>query len=159
MPIVILGCHSLAVEINKNAQIAPKSAVTVPISRFGSTQMNLKLVILILGILVAFGCQAEKQASLPDYLVGTWKTKDSKYAGLYFQIENDRIIFSKADGSVDSYTISRFENSGTDKIVSTLLYLDGEGQQLKFAFYYQPKDAGKIRFKHQIDILWTKEKQ
>ena len=125
----------------------------------GSTQMKLKRIFVAFAILAAlFGCQSRKNTTVPDHLVGVWKTSAPKYADRNFEITKDRVIFAIGEGKVDIHPVENIEKIDKGKnILYTISYLI-EGQQYRFSLYYDPAHGGVIRFKNQKQITWRKER-
>ena len=92
---------------------------------------------------------------IPDPFVGIWKTTAPKYAGRFFQITKDIVVFSIGDGQTDMHTITNVEFlREKGRSLYTISYLSAEGAEHEFPFYYDPADDGLIRFKNQQEMVW-----
>ncbi len=124
--------------------------------------MKIERVLIAFAILVALsGCQCGKNRSIPNDLVGVWKTSAPKYADRFFEIEKNTITFGTGEGNFEIYAITNIEVEKVREEKSTLYticYENEEEQKYKFAFYHYSEKKGMIRLKHQNQIVWTKEK-
>ncbi|MBW2039487.1 MAG: hypothetical protein JRI46_07830 [Deltaproteobacteria bacterium] len=124
--------------------------------------MKVERVLVVLVILIIFfGCQCEKNRSVPNDLIGMWKTSAPKYADRLFEFKKDAVIFGTGEGNFDTYAITNIEIEKIREekgILYTIYYENREGEEYKFSFYYYPENRGVIRFKNQKQIMWTKEK-
>ena len=124
----------------------------------------LRYALAIFVLVVFLGCPW-KDKTVPDHLLGTWRTSDPKYADRFFQIEPDHIIFGTGAkkssthpiAGISTHEIARIkENLEGPYIFYSIYYLNEEGQEYQFSFFYNPESNGPIRFKNQIEIAWTK---
>lgn len=108
----------------------------------------------------AFACQSTTGPTAPSDLVGVWKTSDPKYAGRFFEIKRDVVIFGTGEGNADIHTIFKIEKvREAAGILYTIFYVNRDGRQDGFSFYYDPANRGVIRLKHQRTIAWMKERR
>ena len=124
----------------------------------GSRQMNSTVILLAFALLAAtFGCQSAKDKTVPDALVGVWKTPAQKYADRFFEITADKVVFAIGGGKTDSHPIVEIDTLREEaKILYTITYLTAEAKKYKFSFYHDPANGGVIRFKNQQHIAWAK---
>jgi hypothetical protein len=66
------------------------------------------------------------------------------------------VIFSTAEGGLETYWISKIESSTQGKNPAHVIYGEKSGQQLKFQFYYEATGGGRLRFQNQLQIAWSK---
>ena len=121
--------------------------------------MKSECILLALTIFVSFfGCQLKEPATLPDELLGVWKTSAPRYKDCFFELTKDTITFANTDlDNIDVNSISKIEKIHKEKgILYTIHYENREGQEYKFFFYYDPSRGGTIRFKNQEGIEWRK---
>ena len=124
--------------------------------------MEKILILFIFLIIIFFGFQCGKNRTVPDHLIGVWKTSEPKYEDRFFEIDRSTITFGIGGGNFDTHPIINIEIekvAETKGHLYTIYYKDREGQKFKFSFYYHPADHGMIRFKNQDQIVWTKEKK
>lgn len=125
--------------------------------------MKPKRVFVGLTILImvfAHGCG--KKATISDDMVGTWNTTDSKYKETYFELTPDKIIFRTLGGEVNANTIINIKTKKdpeTEETLFTLTYVNLEGKESLFSFFFSQKNGGIIRFQNQPEIIWTKGKE
>ncbi len=117
------------------------------------------VVLTILIIVFAYGCG--KKATITDEMVGTWNTTDSKYKDTSFELTADQIIFRTIGGEVNTNTIKKIKKKkapDTEETLFTLTYVNIEGKETIFSFFFGQKNGGVIRFQNQPEIIWTKKK-
>jgi hypothetical protein len=118
--------------------------------------------VLVLSLLVALaGCGPERTKTVPNELIGVWKTTAPDYADRFLELSRDTIRFGT--GGDESYVRSIV---GVEKVLEngstlyTIFYIDPadpEKYQSKVAFYYDPGNQGVIRYKNRKDMAWTKK--
>ncbi len=127
----------------------------------GWRDMNLRWILIPVAILALFpGCQSREKIVVPPELVGVWRTAAAKYEDRYFEFRPGTLTLGIGGGSSETYPIRSIKRSqdalGTLYAVS---YMNqAESVEEVFAFYYDPREGGMIRFKNQPEIAWTKEK-
>lgn len=73
---------------------------------------------------------------------------------MILEITQDSVVFTTAEGGVETYWISKIESAGKGNTVMHILYGERSGEHLNFNFYFETKDGGRLRFKNQIGIPW-----
>ena len=117
------------------------------------------VVFVILTVVFVFGCG--KKEVMSDEMIGTWKTSDPEYKGTYFELTQAKIIFGTLEGDVNANTIKKIKKKkipDTEEILFTITYVNIEGQESLFSFFFSSKNNGMIRFQNQPEMVWTKEK-
>lgn len=118
------------------------------------------LVFVTLSFLILFlGCQCGKKETLPDYLIGVWKTTGPSYADRFFEIKKDEIVFGTGEGSFNTNAIIYIEAEkirGEKTSLYTIHYKDRDGEKGAFSFHYDPAMNGVIRLKNQKQFAWTR---
>ncbi len=95
--------------------------------------------------------------TVPQDLIGVWKTDAPKYADRFFEITEDQITFGIGGGDVDVWPIKRIEENTNGQIVSYKFYYTKSGlQDYRLEFDYEQKDENLIRFSNQKTIEWRK---
>jgi len=122
--------------------------------------MKSKYIVLALSAcILLFGCQGRGPKTIPDELLGVWKTSAPKYEGCFIEIRKDSIAFLNMShlGSMYSNDISKIEFASEGKeMLYTIHYKKRGEEEYQFPFYYYPQEGGAIRFKNQIKIKWVK---
>ena len=116
--------------------------------------------IVIVCLVVLSVCQCGRKTTVPDDLIGVWETTAPDYADRSFEIKADQIIFGTGEEKVDAYPITKMKIEKAreqEKTLYLICYKNVEGQEYKFFFYYDPANQGTIRFKNQIEMLWTRK--
>lgn len=121
--------------------------------------MHMKRTSTLLAVtclVLLMGCEPRNR-SLPNDLIGVWKTSDPKYEGRFLLLAEDRIIFGTGAGSVSSHPIRRFVRvPQVTGFLYTITYTNEEGKEYRLSFVHDLEHGGVIRFKNQRDILWKK---
>jgi hypothetical protein len=127
----------------------------------GSRTIVMKPSVLLIAVaifVVSFGCRSERTRTVPDELVGVWKTSEPRYADRFLELTRTSIAFGTGEGKADVRSVAAVEKAREDgKILYTVSYADPEGHESTFSFYYDPARAGVIRLKNQQSFEWTKQ--
>ena len=104
-------------------------------------------------------CEPPMDNVLMDRLAGIWETTEPRYAGCYFEIRDDKIVFH--NGLLYSNKNTIMEVTGvTDKGVGRydIHYEDQDGEpSILSLILYTAKKGDIIRFKNQYQIYWTRK--
>jgi hypothetical protein len=121
--------------------------------------MNSKgILIALLMLPVLLGCGPEKTKTIPEDLLGTWKTSEPKYADTFIELMRDSIIFGLAEGPPRVHPVLAVEKlREKGNLLYTIRYQDEERESYNFSFYYDPSGGGTLQWKNQPGILWTKQ--
>ncbi|MCZ6879009.1 MAG: hypothetical protein O7G29_12790 [Acidobacteria bacterium] len=119
--------------------------------------MNSKGFLVAVAIFITFlGCQHRQLSSVPEDLIGVWKTAERKYSDRYFELKKDRIIFATGGWGVTAHPIDRIEERRENgNLLYIIYYPNGPGDEIEFSFYYDPTQR-VIRFKNQEQFEWIK---
>ncbi|MDQ7844493.1 MAG: hypothetical protein QN141_12110 [Armatimonadota bacterium] len=110
-------------------------------------------------VLVALtaGCGTRRSSTVPEELVGVWRTPTPPYADRYFELRPDAIVFGTGEGGSSSHPIDRVESRRQGPLtLYTVFYRDGE-QRYRWAFLYDPVGRS-IRMKNRVGIVWSKSR-
>jgi hypothetical protein len=127
----------------------------------GSKEMTPRRIVSAMALLATLAaCQAQKENSVPDHLLGVWSTSAPRYADRYIEIRNDMIIFGTGGDAFELHVLAELNEAREgEAILYTISHLNHFGQPYTLSFYYEPTSDGIIRFKNQREIAWTKERQ
>ncbi len=119
--------------------------------------MRTKGIFIVIALCATFwGCSFHRVVSMPEDLIGVWKTADKRYTDRYFELNADRVIFSTGGWGVTAHPIDRIEeHSEHGGILYIIYYPTEEGDASQFSFYYDPIRS-VIRFKNQEQFEWVK---
>lgn len=107
-----------------------------------------------------WGCQPGDRQTVPEDILGVWKTAHPKYEDRYIEITKDALIFGTGGDTFRLHAIADVDNSREGKsIMYTITHINHEGQRYRFSFYYDPEDNGTMRLKHQQRIIWKRERK
>jgi hypothetical protein len=113
-------------------------------------------LIAVTCLVLLMGCEP-RSPSLPDNLIGVWRTSDPKYAGRFLQLTQDRVIFGTGAGSVSIHPIRKIARAPrADGILYAIIYTNDDGQEYRLSFVHDLEHGGVIWFKNQKDILWKR---
>ncbi|UCD25760.1 MAG: hypothetical protein JSW51_07565 [Gemmatimonadota bacterium] len=120
----------------------------------------LWIVVLSLFAVVAVNAfssdNGNQHGPIPDEVLGTWTTTESRYADRAFDIQKETLVLFIGDGDSTVHAIEDVEIEDLGgPLLLTVHYSDEEGPN-KFAFYYDPVDGGLIRFKNQRHMKWNR---
>lgn len=146
---------------------SPADSSGVPGRRdFGSAGRNevarlqMKLVRTLAALAVftlLLACGARKFPSVPDELVGVWKTSAPQYADRFFELRKSFIVFGTGEASVSVHFIEYVEEAPAgERTLYTISYLD-DGKRYRWSFSYDPEHGKVIRLKNQTQMVWTKK--
>ena len=116
------------------------------------------MAVAVLAALI--GCGPEKTKTVPDELIGTWKTSAAKYADTFIELTRTTITFGAGEGGTHVRSVVSVEKvrEGGNTLY-TVFYVDPEGQEYKLAFYYDPAADGVMRWRNQQSIAWTRQRR
>ena len=123
----------------------------------GSRASRLLLTPLLL--LLAQGCAPAPPPELPEALIGLWRTRDTRYAGRYFELREDQTVIFGQGG--DDFTVGWIRSIMARErepsvFVYDITYLDERRDEFAFDFVYdQRTDA--LHFQNQKQIEWSKD--
>ncbi len=109
---------------------------------------------------LSLGCQSKADHTVPDKIVGVWRTSAQKYENCYLELTKDLIIFVNEDiaGHMITNSILKIEKiHKTEGILYSIHYEVEAGQPYKISLHYDPLDGGVLRLKNQEKIEWRKE--
>lgn len=94
----------------------------------------------------------------PSYLVGVWETTTEGYANQHMFIDQTRIGFGTSALAVSGYMITKVDEGrdGT-RTLFVVSYQDADQSKYQLAFFYDSAGGGRITFKNQDHLIWTKK--
>lgn len=123
----------------------------------GPTRMITKQILTVLVVLIiGSGCPSDQTTNIPDGLVGVWEAPAVKYKDRFMEFKKDAVIFGTGDENQSVQPIRRVKAvREKNKDLYTITYLDDDGEETSFSFYYDPV-GGVITLKNQEEIEWKK---
>lgn len=116
--------------------------------------------------LALIGCEDHKNNTVPQYLIGTWRSEAPGYADRVLHFTQHGVMFGMGGYSGEAYRVSevqeftvtdvasaRFKNS----VLFTIHYINNDRQEYLLLFYYDPVPEGVITFKNQEKVTWKKK--
>lgn len=122
--------------------------------------MRWRIVLAVLAIFVCFfgcGSHSEESETIPDALIGVWKTSAPGYEDNSLVLRKDEILFGvgPSEYSVNSiFKVTTARQPGEKAALITIYYTDEEGKDNASSIYYDQARPGSIRFKNQMQIEW-----
>lgn len=124
--------------------------------------MKTKKWLVGLAILAVLICsQCGKNTTASDELIGIWKTASPKYEGCFFEFRTNTISIGPQEGEPSTFAITNIKKKkerNEEWTLYTIFYVD-KGAEYEFPLYFLLEKGGVIRFKNQLDIVWTRESQ
>ncbi|HAP38468.1 MAG: hypothetical protein R3B11_04700 [Nitrospira sp.] len=118
---------------------------------------SMRAVSCLLLLWVCSACAPEPDRA-PSYLVGVWETHSEGYADQHIFIDRGRIGFGTSALAADGYVITKIDESREGgKALFVVSYQDAEQAKFQLAFFYEPAGGGRITFKNQDHLTWTKK--
>ena len=123
---------------------------------------NVKVLASILAILVAVGIVLvtlsllPRDKTVPDELVGVWRTDAPSHADRGFEIQKTHVRFQIDDTVWTTHEIVEVERDDGDSGVSYVIHHDAEGEEAHFAFVYFETPEPMIQFTNQRYMDWHK---
>ena len=111
------------------------------------------------GLLMLWLCAAcaPEPDQAPAYLVGVWETTIDGYADQHIFIDQTRIGFGTSALAADGYMITNVdEDRDGSRNLFVVSYQYAEQAKYQLSFYYDPAGGGRITFKNQDHLVWTK---
>lgn len=112
-----------------------------------------------MALLLVAACQPPPDTVLMDRLSGTWETTEPRYAGCYFEIRDNHIIFHNGLLYSNKNTIINVTGV-TDQGVGRydIQYKDPDGLEYTLSLIIYTSQKGDIiRFKNQYQVYWTRK--
>lgn len=120
--------------------------------------MRWRIILAVLAVSASFfGCRSEKDETVPDELIGVWKTSAPGYEDNSLELKKDEILFGVGHSQVAVSIIYRVKTvrlAGEKNPLITIYFTDEEGKDNASSLYYDPTPPGSIRFKNQMKIEW-----
>ena len=118
---------------------------------------SISRVSCLLALWLCAACASEPEAT-PSYLLGVWETAAEGYRDQHMFIDARRIGFGTSAVTADGYVITQIDESreGT-KTLFVVSYQGADQAKFQLAFFYDPAEGGRITFKNQDHLTWTKK--
>ncbi len=123
--------------------------------------MEFKATAALILIVLFSGCQSWKEDSFPHEIVGVWETEETRYDGCFFEIIDNKIIFSNSNEDyTDINTITGIQKTvEQDKTLYLIEFENNEGLEFKCSLFYMKRGSRDwIQFKNQEKVQWVRSK-
>ncbi len=120
-----------------------------------SRGIYIPLIVLILACLAGCGSQGGEQ-TLPDEVVGLWKSSAKGYEDNALELRKDAILFGVGGPEVNADGIYKVEQAREPdgRTFLKLYFTDQDGNDYDTSLYFDPKGGGSIRFKNHPEVEW-----
>ncbi len=111
---------------------------------------------LLLYLVLAAGLSAcgTDPSSMPESLIGVWKTQARKYRDRSFEVQPDKVIFETGEETSDTNIVIGIESrEDGGRLFYNIDYLSPDGLEHTFSFHYEPVVGGVIALKNQSGIV------
>lgn len=126
---------------------------------WASQPMRSRNILAALAIFLCLcGCQSDEYSTLPDELVGVYKTSAPGYEDNSLELRKDEIVFGVGDSKFTVNRILRVKiapEAEAKTFLITIGYSDQNGEEKETSLIYDQRGAESIRFKNQPQIEWT----
>lgn len=98
------------------------------------------------------------RSTLPEPLVGTWRTDDPRYATRRLELLDDQVVFQVGDSSfaVERYAISRVRSRrSANGRLYRITYLGAESEPIELHMYFEDR-SGTLRLANQMEFAWRR---
>ena len=121
------------------------------------TKMEFGLAMFFLA--ATAGCRTIQLKTVPDNLVGIWRTDAPKYSGRSLELTRELLIINTGPAEKIFYGVLSVDEEprGNDAFY-TIHYVSDDREVFQLSCFYGPQDGGTIQFEHQLGTLWTREK-
>ena len=91
--------------------------------------------------------------TVPEHLLGTWRTSDTRFSGCEIEITEDMLILGLKNGATEYYSILKTTSSpeSADAASYTIHYIDSAVEGATMTFIYDAH-SGAVRLKHRSEI-------
>lgn len=135
---------------------SPRRASSPP-GRARLAVLGIVFAVIAAVAVVTYGMRfLPKDRTIPDELVGVWRTTDPGYVDRPFEITKTILIFHQ--GATDSTVHEILEVKRDEGVRETLYTIDYDNEEsvYEFSFYYSAAPESVIRFKNQRHMEWRK---
>ncbi|MBN1223491.1 MAG: hypothetical protein JXB23_09595 [Candidatus Aminicenantes bacterium] len=96
--------------------------------------------------------------SMPDDLIGIWKTRAPEYLTTFIQIKEKSIVIGQRGGTEKTFPIKGIKKKKVNKEWAryTIYCLDDERARFEVPILFSPYNRGIIRLANKKEISWTK---
>jgi hypothetical protein len=97
--------------------------------------------------------------SVPDEIIGTWKTDHPQYANCILQIEKDFITFGDPEGNMNKSSVTGVSRTKEGPMmIVTIDYVDEDKAPFSLDLLFSGENRGSLSLKNQQDITWKRVK-
>ena len=122
--------------------------------------MKAASVFIALSLLTALPTCEPKIKTVPDQLLGVWKTKDARYADRSLEFTPQSVTFSTGGSGSQTYTIDEIEKvSVKSETLYTITYMDTHLDEYRLSFFFHGTDGGMLSFKNQPELIWKRAEE
>jgi len=112
---------------------------------------------VVLAGLTWWGVAVMLRGAIPEFLIGTWRTDDERYANRRFELLEDQVVFQVGDTAiaVERYPVMRVRSRGSSRgRVYRVRYLGPDREPIDFNFIVESGNV--IRLANQMEFAWRR---
>jgi hypothetical protein len=95
--------------------------------------------------------------TVPDELLGVWRTEAPSHADRPFGITDTTLIFHTGPADSVVYPILRVRQAEGEGTTLYTFDYEVEGARFELAFYYRTRPDASIQFRNQPQLEWRKQ--
>ncbi len=126
----------------------------------GRGAASRQMLLLSLLLVVLASCDWRGPQTLPEQVLGEWKTDDARYQGRFLKIEADRITFGLGGVAPDELEhIDRIRVASANNPADYIIKLKrNNGAPDSVALRFTPENGGELRLKNQPKVVWFRKR-
>ena len=118
---------------------------------------SIPRVSCLLALWLCAACTSQPE-STPSYLLGVWETAAEGYRDQHMFIDAHRIGFGTSAAAADGYVITHIDESREGaRTLFVVSYQGADQTMFRLAFFYEPAAGGRIIYKNQDHLIWTRK--
>jgi len=124
-----------------------------------SRQVFSLVCFIMLMLMACISCQNQNSATVPEHLIGIWRSADARYADRYLEFSKNLVTFGTGSNSEATHHVQKVEPEKFDDngIVYTFYYKDKERETGQLTLTYNPGPVPNIRLKNHREIWQLSE--
>jgi hypothetical protein len=120
---------------------------------------KIEFALAIFSLAAMAGCRTIQLKTVPDNLVGVWRTDTPKYSGRSLELTPELLIINTGPDERTFYGVLAVDEELRSKnTFYSIHYVSDEREVFQLSFFYAPQKRGTIQFEHQPEVVWTREK-
>ena len=115
----------------------------------------MKPLALLFSIVALAGC-ANRETTIPEELVGVWRTSARKYEDRFMEFTPTEVRFGMGETLISAHPVLHVEKNGPETRERYIIsYADEEGQPYTLSLYYDLRRE-TVRLENRPRIAWSR---